>query len=751
MRDRLPTRQPTDAGTLAAIVGNSCMLRLFVALTLICIAVGAGVVRAAESDVTIGVLAFRDGENTINRWSPTAEYLHQQIPQHKFVIVTLDQEGMRRAIERKQLSFILTNPGNYVELEASHGVSRLATLKNQWRGQTYAHFGAVILARADRTDIVQLSDLKGKSFMAVDRDAFGAFQIAWRELKEHGIDPFRDFSRLVFTGFPQDDVVYAVRDGKVDAGTVSTHCLERLAEDGKINLEDFRIVHPHATPDFPLPISTPLYPEWAFAKTGPTDSELAQKVAVALLTMSAHHPAARAGHYAGWTVPLDYQPVHQLFQELGIGPYRQSPITRFGVFLIAYRYWFASGTLVLLVMVGVTGYVYGLNRRLKQTNLTLEREIAEHQRVETERNKLASTVEQTADAILITDLQGVIEYVNPAFEQATGYRRDEALGKKPNLVKSGQHDAAFYASLWTTILDGRVFRGVLVNRRKDGALYYEEKTITPLKDAQGRIVNFVSTGKDVTERKLAEERARQQQAQLAHVARISTMGEMASTMAHELNQPLAAIVNYAQGCARRLRERTASPEELLPALERIVAQGERSGEIIRRMRDFAHKSEPRHKPVDINRVVCEATDLALPEARRKGIALRLDLSGNLPAALADAIQVEQVVLNLVRNAIEAIDTAHSPEREVAIRTGVDPHGSVEVAVRDTGPGLPAENAERLFEAFYTTKPEGMGMGLSISRSIVEEHRGQLRALRNPEGGATLCFTLPTTEEGDGER
>lgn len=128
------------------------------------------------------------------------------------------------------------------------------------------------------------------------------------------------------------------------------------------------------------------------------------------------------------------------------------------------------------------------------------------------------------------------------------------------------------------------------------------------------------------------------------------------------------------------------------------------------------------------------------------------MGGNQPAALADAIQIEQVVLNLVRNAIEAIDMAHRPEREVTIRTGVDPQGNVEVAVRDTGPGVPAENAERLFEAFYTTKPDGMGMGLSISRSIIEEHGGQLRALHNPEGGATFCFTVPTAEgTEDGNR
>lgn len=749
MRGRVYVRRPTGAGILAVIIEDFGMLRLFAALTLICIAVGADIVRAAEPEVTIGVLAYPGEPDPTSRWSPTAEYLQQRIPEHRFVIVPLDRDGMRQALARKQLDFVLTNAGYYVELEATHGISRLATLRYHWHDQTYSQFGAVIFTRANRADITQLSDLKGKSFMAVHRDSFGGFQLAWRELKEHGIDPFDDFARLVFHGYPQEDIVYAVRDGAVDAGTVTTDCLERMAQERKINLDDFRIIHPHATPDVPFFISTPLYPEWAFAKAVQTSTELAKQVAIALLAMPADHPAAHAGHYAGWTVPLDYQPVHALLKELGIGPYRPPGMAELRAFLTIYRYWFVSGVLLLLLCIAFTIYIHRLNGRLRQANLTLEREFGEHRRAEIERNKLASAVEETADAIVITDLQGVIEYVNPAFEQITGYRRHEAIGSKPSLVKSGQHDAAFYSRLWTTILSGQVFHAMLINRRKDGSLYYEEKTISPLKDDQGRIVNFVSTGKDVTERRLAEERAREQRAQLAHISRISTMGEMASTMAHELNQPLTAIVNYAQACVNRLRDQTANPEELLPMLERVIAQGEHSGEIIRHMRDFARRSEPRHQPADINGVVREAADLASLEARRKDIALRLDLGDKLPLVKADTIQIEQVVLNLVRNSVEAIDTAHWPERNVTIRTGINLQGAVEVAIQDTGPGLPADDTERLFEAFYSTKPDGMGLGLSISRTIVEEHGGRLRALRNPAGGATFCFTVPAAEGGNG--
>jgi C4-dicarboxylate-specific signal transduction histidine kinase len=295
--------------------------------------------------------------------------------------------------------------------------------------------------------------------------------------------------------------------------------------------------------------------------------------------------------------------------------------------------------------------------------------------------------------------------------------------------------------LWETILGGEAFHDTFINRRRDGLLYYEEKTITPIKDEQGAVTHFISTGKDVTKRKLAEERAQQRRAQLAHVQRVSAMGVMATSLAHELNQPLAAIVNYAQGCIRRLRAGEAHPVELLPALEHIAAEGERSGEIIRRVREFLRKGKPLRTRADINQIVRQAVDLAGPEARQKNVSLQIDLSAGLRPVLADSVQIEQVVLNLIHNAIEAIDESQRSRREVVVQTRTDPRNGVEVVVRDTGPGLPADGADRLFEAFFSTKAHGMGMGLSISRSIIEAHGYQLEAMPD-RGGAAFRFVLP---------
>lgn len=713
-------------------------LLLAVSLWLGCSA--AAPVRPNDTDVVIGVLAYRGHQNAIRRWQPTADYLSHAIPRHHFVVRALTLHGMQQATARGELDFVLTNPGDYVDLESRYGISRLVTLRNLRDGNAYTEFGAVIFTRADRKDIQNLRDLKGKSFMAVSKQAFGGFQLAWLELLRHGVNPFKDFSRLEFHGFPQDDIVLAVRDGKVDAGTVRTDILERMAAASKIDISQFRILDPRTTPDFPFRHTTALYPEWPFAKTIHTPDNLAQRVAVALLTMNRDDPAARAGHYAGWTVPLDYHKVRDLFRELRIGPYAQ-PMD-LGVLVQRYWHWLLGAALLITLMAATTVYVLNLNRQLKYSALSLERAFNERRRAAAEMQKLSRALEQTADLVLITDRHGVIEYVNPTFEQITGYARDEAIGQTPRLLKSGIQSEKFYGELWTSIRSGQSFTAVFTNRRKDGSLYYEEKTITPIKDEHGEVQHFVSTGKDITDRVLTEQRARQHEAQLAHVARVSTMGEMASALAHELNQPLAAIVNYARGSIRRLDGGKTEPVQLSDALRRIAEQGERSGEIIRRLRAFMRKSELRRASTEINDVVREAVDLASLEARHRHVQLRLQLADGLPLLMADGIQIEQVVLNLVRNAMEAMHSVSSATREVVIRTALRADGYLEVSVADTGPGLQTDETDGLFEAFYTTKEDGMGMGLSISRSIIEAHGGRLSANNRPQGGAIFTFTLP---------
>jgi len=228
------------------------------------------------------------------------------------------------------------------------------------------------------------------------------------------------------------------------------------------------------------------------------------------------------------------------------------------------------------------------------------------------------------------------------------------------------------------------------------------------------------------------------------VSRVSTMGQLASGLAHELNQPLCAILSSAQACRRLMQSGRMDSEEVDDVMNEVCLQTERAGEIIRRLRDFVRKQDPRRLPVDINEIAKEAVAFAATEARHSAVTTRLELVDQAPPVLADGIQIQQVILNLVRNAIEAMKDGTVAKRELTVRLSLLETGMVEVAIRDTGKGLPADAFERMFDPFFTTKSTGMGIGLSISRSIIEAHGGRLWATANPDCGVTFRFTLPTT-------
>jgi len=340
---------------------------------------------AADREITVGVLAHRGVDTAIEMWSPTIAYLEEHISGRKFRLMPLDLQQMSEALSRGELDFILTNPGNYVELEAGYGITRIATLKNSRHGRPSKTFGAVIFTRASHDDIRTLADLRGKTFDAVDEGAFGGFQMAWRELMDAGIDPFSDFSELRFSGFPQDKIVFDVRDGRFDAGTVRTDILEGLAGKGIVELADFRILNRQVSDDFPFLHSTRLYPEWAFAKGRHTPDALASEVTIALLQMPAGHPAARAGDYAGWTVPLSYQPVHDLFMQLGIGPYARP--ARFTLADAITRYWYWLVLMLFLILFSLSFNIL-VKRQVVRRTAELTKEAAERKRAEEESREL---------------------------------------------------------------------------------------------------------------------------------------------------------------------------------------------------------------------------------------------------------------------------------------------------------------------------------------------------------------------------
>ena len=344
------------------------------------------------------------------------------------------------------------------------------------------------------------------------------------------------------------------------------------------------------------------------------------------------------------------------------------------------------------------------------------------------------------------DLEGRVIYVNPAFCMMTGFSAAELVGQFPPMPYWAPEQLEETYAMHQTVLAGKApLDGFEITfMRKSGerfhALIYEAKLI----DGNGKHTGWMASVLDITERKRAEELARQQQEQLQFTSRLVTMGEMASTLAHELNQPLAAIASYNTGCLNLLHSGQSSPQEILPALEKIGLQAQRAGKIIRRVHDFVRKSEPKRAPCLLGEVIEDCLGFVEAEARKRHVRIEGDIPP-LPPIPADRLMLEQVLLNLIRNGMEAM--AATPEAERTLRIAVDTGDSeLLVSVADHGSGIAPEIRDKLFTAFFTTKPEGMGIGLSICRSIIEFHRGRLWAEDNPQSptgsGTIFRFTLP---------
>lgn len=326
----------------------------------------------ANDTIKIGVLAKRGPEKTLQRWSPTAHYLSQQLPGYPFIIVPLDFSEIETAVKTHQVDFILVNSGIYVQLEFNYGVSRIATMKNRIGQDALSLFGGVIFTHADLEGVNTLADIKGRRFSAVDKTSLGGFQMAWRELNAIGIDPFSDFAELHFSE-THDAVVYDVLSGSADVGTVRTDILELMAEEGEILLEEFKVLghtqQEHHKIDYLH--STRLYPEWPFARLMDTPLELAERVAIALLEMPEDCDAARLSQTAGWTIPLNYQSIHSLFKELKLAPYDPKPV-RWNQVLS--EQWpiisLIIASLIVTTLLSIT--LSRINRRLRKTTVKLE-------------------------------------------------------------------------------------------------------------------------------------------------------------------------------------------------------------------------------------------------------------------------------------------------------------------------------------------------------------------------------------------
>ena len=480
----------------------------------------------SENKVKIGVLAYRGHNEAIKMWAPTADYLSRKIPRYSFITVPLDFHEIGPAVEKGLVDFVLTNTSMYVELEALYGVSCIATLKNVRNGGNYTVFGGVIFCRNDRGDIKGIKDLKGKSFMAVEETSLGGWRMAWLEMLRHGIDPYRDLKSLQFGG-THDKVAYAVRDGKVDAGTVRTDTIERMGEEGLIDPGLFRTINQQHADKFPFALSTPLYPEWPFAKVRHTPDDLAQKVAIALLEMPPGSRAAKAAKIAGWTVPLDYQPVHELMKELRIGPYKD--FGKITIFYVLTKYWYLFVlSIAIIALMGVAiSHMLRLNKQLRQSKLDLEeananvekaygklqddiinREKAE-EALKRSYNFVKAVLDSISDAISIIDIHNLkIVGANKAFLNEFDIQEKDAIGKtcyeithRRSGICAPPEDAC---PLMETIKTGKHALFEHEHHGNHGEIIYAEVSTAPIKNEDGEIIQAIHISRDITERKRME-------------------------------------------------------------------------------------------------------------------------------------------------------------------------------------------------------------------------------------------------------
>ena len=366
---------------------------------------------------------------------------------------------------------------------------------------------------------------------------------------------------------------------------------------------------------------------------------------------------------------------------------------------------------------------------------------------EVERQELRALLDAAVDAVIVINSAGLIETFNPAAERLFGFTAEEVIGRNVDLLMPEPDRSAHDGHLRRYLATGEahiigIGREVQAQRR-DGSVFPAALSVGRVAGVEPpRFVGFIH---DLSARVAAENEVIQARDRLTHVARLSTMGELAAGLAHEINQPLAAISTYAQACQHLIAQGTAAnDEEIREALAQISKQALRAGEVIRRLRTFVSNREVRHERVDCNRLLEDLAALARPDSRANDIRLVFDVEERLPPLVADPIQLQQVLINLIRNAIDATVQEGSPRREVVVRVARLAEG-VEFSVRDHASGVEPGIVANLFNPFFTTKAHGTGLGLAISRTIVVAHGGRLAYRPAEGGGACFYFVLPALQ------
>ncbi|HHF2911964.1 TPA: PhnD/SsuA/transferrin family substrate-binding protein [Vibrio diabolicus] len=564
----------------------------------------------AKQKVEVGVLAIRGHLYAEQRWQPTIDWLNQQISDVHFVLHPLNLDEMGQAVKFQTMDFILTNPGQAVRLGRQYALSWMATLTSRAPQNSNYGIGSALVVRA--SSIYQtLQDVSGLSVAAVSEKAFGGYLTLRYQIVEMGLNPNDFFADVRYLGFPIDANLYQLRDGNVEAAVVPACLLEQMQNEGLLQQGDFLVLNQQLNEHSSCAVSTPLYPNWSFAKTERGSAQLAKQIAQVLLAMPPDHPAIIAAGASGWTSPVSLLSIDKLYQALDLHPLQQPWWQEALRWLRSHQEW--AWALFIFVIV-LNAYHFWLEYRFSKSKQALE---------------------QTS-------------------------------------------------------------------------LRLKEKS-----------------------------------EQLEHSQRVAIVGEIGTSLAHELNQPLAAIRNYSEGGLLRLAKKRPH-EDIVPVLEKIQGQVERADAIIQRLRTLIRKRSVDKAPCDLQVLIDDTIELLHFRMQKQNISIVTSIEGNVCPVLVDAVGVQQVLVNVISNAIDACTLFQEKYHSSGYQGKIALHSDYQVnqlsiRVLDNGTGLQQENPT---QAFVSSKEEGLGLGLAICRDVMEMHGGEFLISSTAPHGCLVELVFP---------
>ncbi len=718
--------------------------------------------------VRIGVLSFRPLAFTGQEWRETAAYLDAAVPDHTFQMVPAYLDDLTRLVAGAQVDFVITNPEHFVLLKSRRGLAAIATLIPYAEGRPVDRFGGVIFTRAGNAAIHTLADLRGRRITAVAKESFGGYMAQAWTLREAGFGPAM-VAGVRFTGQPHDQVVAEVLAGRADAGFVRTGVLESLAQEGKLRLEDVRVLNPQPPRLFPQRLSTDLYPEWPVAAVTGVPDGLVKAVSLALLRLPPDAAAARSGHYYGFGPPADYAPVEAVMLRLGVHPDRQ-----FGLADI-YAQYAASlrAVAALTVLVAALGGLWllrtnrnlarllearaALEAQLLRANAELERRVTDRTREILAAKEEAEEARRHSELILATagegicgvDPDGMVSFVNPAARAMFGWDEDEGVGLDLHAATHHSHaDGTPLPSSGCPVRQALAGGTTLhtpqeVYWRKDGTPFPVQLTASPIVQG-GAAVGAVMVFRDVSEAVRTNRELRQKTEALARSN--AELEQFAYVASHDLREPLRMIAAYVGLLERRYADRLDDDGRQFLAF--AIDGARRMDHLVLDLLEYSRvgRGDAPAAPFDAGEALATALDnLAVAIAETNA---RLTLPEARPVLLGNPSEVTRLFQNLVANAIKYRRPGQTPE----IRIEAARQGEFwRFAVSDDGVGIPPDAHERVFRLFQRlhtqSEVEGTGIGLALCKKIVEHHGGRLGLDSAPGSPTVFHFTLPAAPAG----